>query len=67
MRGDAFEQRAWSSWEDEMWLATPIATSPSAALSPDICRKVESDNGPTHFDEMRSAPIAIQLGLIAVE
>ena len=57
----------WSSWEDEMWLKTAIRyIAKRLPLSPDILQKVESDNEPTHFDEMRSAAIA-QLGPIAVE
>jgi recombination protein RecT len=57
----------WQSWEDEMWLKTAIRyIAKRLPLSPDILQKVESDNDPTHFDELRSAAIA-QLGPAPVE
>ena len=52
----------WASWEDEMWKKTAIRyIAKRLPLSSDILQKVESDNEPTHFDELRNAAIA-QLG-----
>jgi recombination protein RecT len=52
----------WATWEDEMWLKTAIRyIAKRLPLSSDILQKVESDNEPTHFDELRNAAIS-QLG-----
>lgn len=52
----------WASWEEEMWKKTAIRyIAKRLPISSDILQKVDSDNEPAHFDEMRNAAIE-QLG-----
>jgi phage RecT family recombinase len=57
----------WASWETEMWIKTALRfIAKRLPLSSDIMEKIDRDEAPTHFDEMRTAAIA-QLGQQPVE
>lgn len=49
----------WKDWESEMWLKTAIrALAKRLPLSAEVLSRIENDEAPTEFDNMRSAAIA---------